>query len=126
MIKEEKNQYLKGETNKLLKSKRYKLTLSPDGLQALPSEPGCYILYREDDIVYVGESGNLHRYLMRLRNYPHPARKRIAHLFMKQNLDEKDKRITDFIEKNIEVAVLLIDPGRKELKKWILAEIELI
>ena len=120
MTKEERDLFLKTEAKNLLKAKRHKISL--EGLKAIPKEAGCYVLYYENEVVYVGESTNLHGRLLHLRNGEHTARKSIASLIMKTDLDEKDKKITDFIEKKMEVAFLVTDLDRKKLEGWLIKE----
>ena len=125
--------YLANLENKLFKDRKQSIKLSREWIKRkFQSEPGVYIVFEHGKLVYVGETGNIRkriRDLLDTRN--HTLRRSIGKRHFAEETGYKDasssrkfpehieRKIIDYMEKNLKICALPINVGRKELEERI-------
>lgn len=125
--------YLTDLKTKLLKADNWsEIKLNSEWISTFPSKAGVYVLRQEQEIAYVGETGNLKLRVKDLMDSRHHSiRRTIGSILFSQNEDfihatnkrkHSDKYevlLNQHISKNLKIAYLPIDLGRKELEELI-------
>ena len=112
------------------------VTMSRKWTGKIPPEAGVYVLKENENIVYVGETGNLRERMNDLLDSRHHTVRRTigeklfskTEGFKKATTKEKfpdhiEKLVNNHITDNLKVAYLEIPMGRKELEEFIEATI---
>jgi hypothetical protein len=127
------NAYLRGLQQELLRPESFKsIVLSGSWARQAPNEAGVYVLAENNQIIYVGETGNLRgrmKDLLDSRN--HVVRRTIGTAFYADHLafrkatpslkfpDEIEALVNDHICGRLRVSYMTVNLGRKELEELI-------
>lgn len=131
------NQYLLSLKKELLDQNNWqKIIMTTEWTNQIPSTAGVYVLKEKDDIVYVGETGNLRgRMKDLLDSRHHTVRRTIGQKFYSTidgyvNATNKIKfpvHIESMVNSHLctkySLAYLCVSLGRKELEEFIIKEI---
>lgn len=126
--------YLGSLEKKLISNRRKrKIYLTNKWAKDFPEEPGVYVAFENDEVVYVGETNNIQRRMNYLRfTYNHSLRLNIGRVnFSKvrgyRNATAKKKfpshieeKVNDWLTKRIKISILPTKLGRKELESRII------
>ncbi|WET69064.1 hypothetical protein [Sphingobacterium sp.] len=130
MTKNQVEEYLTGLENKLLNSERIEIDFSRNWANTFPAEAAVYIFRRENELVYVGETGSLKERMLDILNTKnHSLRRNFGnHHFCGHPMYEKPSSKKSFcieielllnqnMSKELTLSYLLADLGRKELEE---------
>jgi hypothetical protein len=101
-------------------------------ISTFPNERGVYLLWENEELVYVGETGSIQKRMKDLRNtFNHQVRRSIANKHFK-NIDgfqlgssqkkhpeHIEEMLNDFLQTKINVSFLPVSFGRKEVEEAI-------
>ena len=112
-----------------IKTDKIKAEISLEWAKSFPLEPGVYIAWQNNEIVYVGETGNLSKRMRDLRDTRnHSLRRHVGFKLYdekatssKKFLPKNEERLDDFFRRNIRISYLPVSLGRKELEESIFA-----
>lgn len=130
-------QYLQDLKIRLLKAENWrKVIFSKDWVSKVPNEAGVYVFRHSNEIVYVGETGNLQGRMNDLfDSRHHTVRRTIGQKYysshdgyiqatIKNKFPEHiEILVNDYITSNLLVAFLTVSLGRKELEELIESEL---
>ena len=114
-----------------MKSNRIKYAPSIEWLKVIPTEAGIYGFFKNDKIVYIGETGSLKgRIKDSTRTVNHTLRRTIGKIRYKNIIGYKEatsyKKFPDHIEKlinrymsNLYIVIIPISFGRSEIEEYI-------
>lgn len=133
MNQETVNHYLRTKQAELLHSDNWKhIVLTRAWAQTVDDEAGVYALKRDNQLIYVGETGNLRgRMLDLLDSRQHSVRRTLGgHLygdregFVKATPSRKfppqfEQLLNEYITTNLMVAYVVVPIGRKELEELV-------
>jgi excinuclease UvrABC nuclease subunit len=131
------DKYLNQQRQELLKKDNWSnVTLTRGWTSFIPSKAGVYVLRHNNELVYVGETGNLRKRMNDLLDSRHHTlRRTIGQRFFgnhKKFIPATTKRkfpleiealVNEHISQNLEIAYLSVSLGRKELEELIEQEI---
>lgn len=119
----------------LLKKNKTPIDLTSNWVKKFPNEPGCYIAYENDTIIYAGETANLSK---RMRNMldsrNHVLRRNIGESnFSSDNGFSKattkknfpnhiEKMLEQYLQENIKLSFIIVNLGRKELEEMLIRD----
>ena len=126
-------EYLSNLEHQLLQKDNWKeISLTRKWTSTIPSKPGVYALKEGDELIYIGETGNLKgRMTDLLDSRHHTVRRTIGKkLFMSHDgfepatpkikfPDKFENLVNKHICENLKLAYLPVDLGRKELEEHI-------
>jgi hypothetical protein len=129
--------YLQGLKRKLLKSNNWQaIILTRSWVSNIPSLPGVYVFKEGEEIIYVGETGNLNgRMTDLLDSRHHTIRRSIGKKlfsnqkgFVQATSKQKfpshiEEKINEYIHNRLSLAFISVSLGRKELEEYIEGEI---
>ena len=132
-------QYLKNLKSQLLKDENFKpLLLTKGWAKGIPSKPGVYALKNGNDLVYVGETGNLKGRMNDMMDSRHHTVRRTLgernfsnHIkFFKATSKSKfdfeiEELLNNYMAANLQIAYLEVSLGRKELEEEIEKSIDI-
>ena len=129
------NKYLKTLENSLLKTIKIDIELNRQWSSKFPDEPGVYIFFEKDKIVYVGETSSIKKRMINiLDTRHHTIRRKIGKFNFSTNpkyskaaskpkfLPELEKTINNWMTSKMKLSFLPIYLGRKELEAYITKE----
>lgn len=133
MTPQDINTYLQKLERKLLTDKnRQYIKLSRAWTKQFSSEAGVYIVWENGQICYIGESGSIKARMTDLLNTQnHVIRRTIGHAkykncpgfekatARKKFIPEIEIKLNKWIESKLEVSVLEVSLGRKELEEYL-------
>ncbi len=109
---------------------RKKIKLSRDWVNKLPAEPGIYVVFENNKVVYVGETGNIRGRMKDLLDSRHHILRRnigrynfsnepnYENATTKKRFPEHiEKKVNQWLEKKTKVSILPLKIGRKELEE---------
>jgi hypothetical protein len=112
----------------LEKSKKHDIELTNQWVKSFPDEPGVYAIFENDTLLWVGETGNIHKRMNDLRKTVNHSFRRIfgnkrygeVATSKKKFSDEVEKKINDYFRENLKVSFLVVSLGRLELEEHII------
>lgn len=127
------DQYLEGLQTQLLSKDNWKqIVLSRNWARLAPNEAGVYALRRGEQLLYVGETGNLRgRMLDLLDSRQHSVRRTLGTRlygdqegFVKATANSKfppqfEQLLNEYITSNLMIAYVIVPIGRKELEELV-------
>jgi hypothetical protein len=121
--------YLKLLEDKLLKkSKKHAIELNWKWKLLFPNEPGVYAIFRNEELLWVGETGNIRKRMSDLsRTLNHSFRRILGNKIYgematsrKKFSDDVEQKLDDYFRKNLKVSFLVVTMGRLELEEMII------
>lgn len=126
--------HLENIEKKLMNDKnKKKVELSGDWVDGFPDEPGMYVAFEDDKIVYVGETGNIRG---RMRDFQDSRHHTIRRSIGKNNFSSEkrykdanvkkkfpkhiEEKVDCWVKKRITISVLSTKLGRKELEEQVI------
>lgn len=134
---ENREQYLASLKSKLLAYENRKpVELTLEWAKKAPDQAGVYVLLLENEVVYAGETGELSGRLKDLRlTVNHSVRRTLGKLLFSKEEGYEDAtskkpfplaiefKLDEYMRKNLQIAYLTVNLGRKELEEAIVADI---
>jgi len=128
-----RTEYFKKVKAHLLKpGNRKKFVLTREWCKSFSDKAGVYLIFREDKLIYVGETGHLRKRMYDLLNTKNHCLRRSCgeHLFSKHKNYIKasssisfpveiEDLLNKWIEANLYISCLPLNLGRKEFEEWI-------
>ncbi len=131
--------YLSNLKNALFNQNNWKeISLTRQWASQFPSQAGVYALKEKDEIIYVGETGNIRgRMYDLLDSRNHSIRRTIGKVLFSDKVgfvqattkqkfpDQFERMVNDHISNNLKIAFLVVELGRKELEELIERDIKI-
>ncbi|MBB6004900.1 GIY-YIG nuclease family protein [Arcicella rosea] len=125
--------YLQELEKKLLSdNNRKSIKLTRDWTKQFPTDAGVYLIRESGEISYVGETGSIRARMADLLNTQnHVIRRTIGHTKYKDHISfekatsqkkfipEIEIKLNNWIESQLEVSILTVELGRKELEEFL-------
>jgi len=122
------SEYLKELESQLLSADQNKVELNSSWVNGFPKEPGVYIAWMDNNIIYAGETGSLHGRMQDMRDTRHHTlRRHIGFELFSKRASSKEKfspmqetELESYIQKKISISFIVVKLGRKELEEFII------
>ena len=125
----DEKRFLQKLENKLLKdAKKQPIKLDSYWKKSFPNKPGVYAIFKDDKLLWIGETGNIRKRMGDLcRTVNHSFRRILGNKLYgevatskKKFSDVTEKKLDIHFHKNLKVTFLEVDLGRLELEEQII------
>lgn len=127
------NDYLEAMHSNITSLEKVSIELTLEWSKKAPNEPGVYIVFEEENIMYVGETGLLRGRMKDIRDSRnHTLRRKIGEALFsnssnyqkgtckKKHDDETEIRINQHMESDLKIVYMVVWLGRKELESYLI------
>ncbi len=125
-------EYLKQQLNQLITADQFSIDKQKSWLKVIPPHAGVYLIWFENDMCYVGETGNLKKRMKDLmKTYNHTFRRKLGEKYFsnhpsfykatskKKFSDEIESQLNDLMQTKCKISFLATSLGRKELEELV-------